>query len=189
MENRHPILAIVGMCGAGKSSIAQALEHSGYLGVYFGEQTLKTLKKQKLPLNPDNEKRIREEAREKQGMAAFAIMAEEEIRQKWQQSGKVYLDGLYSWSEYVYLQETFEQKIILLAVLSHKQVRYQRLAKREDRGLTARQARERDLSEMSKLEKSDPIAYADYYLLNNGSKEDLSAQWSRLRKQNPEVFA
>ena len=38
--------------------------------------------------------------------------------------------------------------------------------------MTKEEAQQRDLSEIETIEKAPPIAYADYYIFNNGTLED-----------------
>ena len=68
---------------------------------------------------------------------------------------------------------------MVLAITTNSSVRYQRLAEREFRPLTAEQARSRDISEIENLEKGGPISIADYYIDNNGSVEALKAQFEK----------
>ena len=54
---------------------------------------------------------------------------------------------------------------------------------REERPLTVSQARERDLAEIENIAKAPPIAYADYYIFNNGTLEDYEKQLEEILKQ------
>ena len=57
----NKIVAIVGMCGSGKSVASEYLEKSlGYQKVYFGGVTMKKLQEENLEINPENEKIMRE---------------------------------------------------------------------------------------------------------------------------------
>ena len=60
-----------------------------------------------------------------------------------------------------------------IAVVIPKSLRYESLARRPERPFTAAEIRERDLSEIERLQKGAPIAMADYYILNDGSLDDL----------------
>lgn len=68
----NKVIAIVGMCGSGKSIASDYFEKIGYEKVYFGGVTMDVLKEKNLEINPENEKRIREELRKQYGMGAFA---------------------------------------------------------------------------------------------------------------------
>ncbi|MBL8119933.1 MAG: hypothetical protein JNJ78_20550, partial [Anaerolineae bacterium] len=63
--------------------------------------------------------------------------------------------------------------MVVVAVISARHLRYQRLASRDERPLTAEEARTRDYQEIERLEKGGPIAIADYTLLNNGQPQEL----------------
>ena len=90
------IIAIVGMCGSGKSIASDYYEKLGFQNIYFGKVTLDQLKRENLEITPDNEKLIREKLRKEYGMGAFALLLLDQI-QNASQKGNVVLDGLYSW--------------------------------------------------------------------------------------------
>jgi len=167
----NKIIAIVGMCGSGKSVASDYLENDlGYQKVYFGGVTLKKLKEAGLEDTPDNEKMMRNKLRQELGMGAFAKVLLPEIKEL-VTHGNVVLDGLYSWSEYEILINEIPN-LKLIAIVADKDLRYERLTKRDIRALTNNEAKKRDLSEINDIEKAQPIAYADYYVLNNGTIEE-----------------
>ena len=43
--------------------------------------------------------------------------------------------------------------------------------------------RERDRSEIENLEKGGPIAAADYYILNNGTRDDMKLRLEEILKE------
>ena len=61
----------------------------------------------------------------------------------------------------------------MVAIVSARHLRYERLNQRLERPLTPAEAEERDLREIETLEKGGPIAIADYTLLNDRQPEDL----------------
>ena len=65
------ILAIVGMCGSGKSTAIDYLTEHNIPKVYFGGVILKALADDGVEDTPENEKRYREELREKEGKDFF----------------------------------------------------------------------------------------------------------------------
>ena len=171
-------VALVGMCGSGKSVLTEFFTQLGWEKVYFGGVTVSQLKKQGLEINEANERAMREGLRKQYGMGAFAFLLVDEIAQKLENTNTV-LDGVYSWSEYKILHEKFGDDLVVLAITTNSGVRYQRLATREFRPLTYEQARSRDVSEIENLEKGGPISIADYYIDNNGSVEELKAQFEK----------
>ncbi len=175
------IVAIVGMCGSGKSVVTEVFTNHGWKSVYFGGVTMDIIEKEGLEKTPENEKIIREGLRAKHGMAAYAVHLEEQIRTLAQQNNVV-LDGLYSWSEYKYLQEKIGN-ITLLAVVTDSGDRYSRLAVREVRPFTPQQAMARDIAEIENLEKGGPIAFAHRYIHNNGDIEKLRSEAEKFIKE------
>ena len=93
-------VAVVGMCGSGKSVLCRYFTDCGWDSVYFGGVAVSRLRNEGLPVNEANERRVREQLRADFGMGAFAVVLKEEILDKLSRSNVV-LDGLYSWSEYV----------------------------------------------------------------------------------------
>ena len=165
------IIAIVGMCGSGKSVASDYLESIGYKKVYFGGVTMEKLQESNLEVNPENEKYMREKLRKEYGMAAYAIILLPRIEELAKENDVV-LDGLYSWDEYVVLKEKLGDKLTMIAIVADRKIRYDRLAIREVRPLTHEEALNRDIAEIENLAKGGPIVIADYYVLNNFTKED-----------------
>ena len=62
-------------------------------------------------------------------------------------------------------------------------LRYERVAKRPGRAFDANAIRERDRSEIENLEKGGPIVAADYYVLNNGTIEELETDVDKVLKK------
>ena len=60
----NKIIAVVGMCGSGKTVATEAFEKAGYKKVYFGAITMDALKERGLPINEQNERIIREELKQ-----------------------------------------------------------------------------------------------------------------------------
>ncbi len=175
-------VAVVGMCGSGKSVLCDYFCQLGWQKVYFGGVTVSQLIKEGRQVNEQNERAMRESLREKYGMGAFAILLQEEITEKLQ-SGNVVLDGLYSWAEYKILKQLLGEQLVVVAVVTNCGIRKQRLATREFRPLTAEQVDSRDIAELENLEKGGPIAKADYYILNNGTELEFKRQFDELMAQ------
>lgn len=171
-------VAVVGMCGSGKSVLCQYFCDLGWQSVYFGGVTMSELKKQGIAVTEQNERMMREGLREKLGKGAFAIILKDEILAKLEQSNVV-LDGLYSWSEYKILKELLGDRLIVLAVVTDSAIRKQRLACRQVRPLTAEQVDSRDQAEIENSEKGGPIAKADHFVVNNGTEKQLAEQFEQ----------
>ena len=164
------IIAIVGMCGSGKSVASEYLIGLGYKRVYYGGVTMDKLKESGLDVNPDNEKMMREKLRSELGMGAYAKVLLPTIKEL-SLNNDVVLDGLYSWDELVILNNEF--KITTIAVVADKKIRYDRLSRRTVRPFGKSDAIKRDISEIENIAKAGPIAYADYYIFNNGTINDF----------------
>ena len=176
----NKIVAIVGMCGSGKSIASEYYEARGYKKVYFGGVTMDQLKKEGFPITPENEKMMRERLRKEYGMAAYATLSLPKI-DEYVKTSNVVLDGLYSWDELVVLKEKYPE-LVVIAIVVDKKIRYNRLSVREVRPFTFEEAKNRDVSEIENLAKGGPISYADYYILNNGGLEEYNSELDRITK-------
>lgn len=166
-------LALVGMPGAGKSLCARHLEVKGYFQYRFGSIVVDEVARRGLPLNPENERVVREEFRANEGMDAIAKRALPILKGALERQNCIVIDGLYSWSEYKTLHQHLAGELIVVAIVSERGLRYGRLGSRQERPLTPQEAERRDYLEIENLEKGGPIALADYTLLNNGSTDAL----------------
>ena len=165
------LFAVVGMSGSGKSVVTNYLEEIGYKKLYFGGITYKLMDEAGIQRSADGktEKEFREKLREEHGPECYAKFLEPEIKEAIKE-GNVVLDGLYSWYEYKYLIERCPN-LKLISIVVDKDIRYERVNVREDRPFDREAIIYRDLSEIENLYKGGPIAYADYYILNNSDKE------------------
>ena len=166
------LIAIVGMSGTGKSIITDYLSENGWNKIYFGGVTYKLMEEQGIErdIEGKNEKEFREKLRKEHGPECYAKFLEGDIREALK-TKDVVLDGLYSWYEYKFLIEKFPE-LKLICVVTDKNIRYERVAERPDRPFNKEAIIYRDLSEIENLYKGGPIAYADYYILNNSNKEE-----------------
>ena len=185
MENVK-ILAVVGMSGSGKSVVVDYLTDKGYPKVYFGGMIYKEMEKRGIERTEDgeSEKKFREEIREKEGkdwVVRQVIAETKDLISAGQK--RIVLDGVYSWTEYKTLKHEFPQSLTFVAIVVDKNLRYDRVAKRPGRAFDAKSIRERDRREIENLEKGGPIVAADYYILNNGSVEDVESRVDEILKK------
>ena len=171
------LIAIVGMSGSGKSVTTSYLEDQGYKKIYFGGVICNTLKEKGIEVTPDNEKKLREDLRKEHGMGVVAKILLPEIEEAYSK-GNTVLDGLYSWDEYLILKDKFED-LKLICICADKKIRYNRVESRPDRPFDHADIIKRDVAEIENSAKGGPIAFADYYILNNG---DLNAFYKRLEE-------
>jgi dephospho-CoA kinase len=176
------IVAIVGMNGSGKSEVTGVFEENGYTRIRFGDITDNEIQARGLPLNEENERKVREQLRDELGMAAYAVKNLPRIDIALEKSNVV-IDGLYSWEEYKLLKEHYGKNLIVIAVYASPQTRQKRLPNRKIRPLNPEESSTRDYNEIEKLQKGGPIAIADYTLLNETSLAELRAEAEQLVAQ------
>lgn len=167
------VLALVGMPGAGKTLCAKHLEAKGYYQFRFGGIVTDEVERRGLAITPENERIVREEFRQKEGMDAIARRALPYLTKALTHSNSIVIDGLYSFSEYKTLHEELGQGMVVVAITCRRSERYARLTTRKDRPLTIEEAEKRDYQEIETLEKGGPIAIADYTLLNDSEQANL----------------
>ena len=105
-----------------------------------------------------------------------------EIKEK-SKEGNVVLDGLYSWDELAILKEGIKDNLTIICIVVDKDIRYSRVTKRKERSLTAKEVNDRDIAEIEQIAKGGPIAYADYYILNNGDLEEYKKRLDEILKK------
>ncbi|MBN8584464.1 MAG: AAA family ATPase [Ignavibacteria bacterium] len=171
----NKIIAVVGMCGSGKSEAVKFFVDSGYKRVYFGEVVMNEMKRLGLEVNEANERATRENLRKEFGMGAMAVKSLPVI-EEFMKHSNVVIESLYSWEEFKILKDKFGEAFKLITIYTTKDLRYERLLKRPFRPLTYEESKSRDISEIEKLDKGGPIAYTDYLIINDGSLEEMNEE-------------
>jgi dephospho-CoA kinase len=173
------VVSIVGMAGAGKSEVAKVFEENGFVRIRFGDLTDDEIKKRGLEINENNERYIRELLRKQHGMSAYAKLNLPGIDEASKHSDVV-IDGLYSWEEYTFLKSYYQENFYVVAVWASPRTRYARLSSRLERSLTQDEAAVRDESEIENVNKSGPIAMADFTIINESSLANLEKEAKRI---------
>ncbi len=168
------VIAIVGLCGTGKTEATKYVQGTfNCQTVYFGGYVLQETVRRGLEINSDNERNVRENLRDVHGMDAIAKLAYPDILTIISTNQILIIDGLYSYSELLYLRESIEYPLQLIAIHSSRNVRYHRLALRSIRPMTKEEVEQRDFFEINNLEKSQPITLADYHIVNDTDMDCL----------------
>lgn len=174
----NKLIAVVGMAGSGKSIATDYLQNKGWNKIYFGGAVYERMRNEGIKITPESQKEYRENLRKKYGMGAVAEILKDDIEKAYQNSDTV-LDGLYSWEEYLILKEKFPN-IKLICICCDKKIRYDRISSRKDRPFNHKEIVTRDLTEIENLAKGGPIAYADYYIFNNGNLADYEKRLNEI---------
>ncbi|MCB9819938.1 AAA family ATPase [Candidatus Nomurabacteria bacterium] len=176
------IIAFVGLAGSGKSSAVKYVSEKGYPKIYFGGIIYKAMEEAGVDISWESQEKFREEIREKEGKDFVVKRAVQQIKDLIESGqNRIVLDGLYSWSEYRILKREFPGTVTVIAIVTPKHLRYQRMERRPKRPMTRQEVDERDWAEIENLEKGGPIAISDYFVQNDG---DLG----KLHKQVDEVL-
>ena len=168
------IIALVGLAGSGKSSAVEYLTEKGFPKIYFGGVIYKAMDEAGIEKTWDNQQKFREEIRRREGKDFVIKRVIKNIHDLINAGqNKIVLDGLYTWSEYKFLKHDFPGQVVVIAIVTPKHLRYQRMIKRAERPMQPHEVDQRDWSEIENLEKGGPIAIADYFIINDGSLEQL----------------
>ena len=167
----NKLIAIVGMSGSGKSVATSYLENKGYKKIYFGGVIYDKMQEAGIEITPNSQKEFREKLRKDHGMGVVAKILLKDIEVAYQR-GDTVLDGLYSWDEYLILKDKFKD-LKLICICTDKKIRYNRVANRPDRPFNCEDIIKRDVAEIENSAKGGPIAFADYYLLNNDGLDNF----------------
>ena len=142
--------------------------------MYFGGVIYKAMDEAGIEPTWDNQQKFREEIRQREGkdfVIKRVIKNVHDLINAGQ--NKIVLDGLYTWSEYKILKHEFPAQVVVIAIVTPKHLRYQRMVKRPERPMQPREVDQRDWSEIENLEKGGPIAIADYFIINDSDLTQL----------------
>lgn len=174
--SQNKIIAFVGMPGSGKGTCTDYMvEKFDYPSVHFGNMLYEEIQRRGLD-NTKDENFVRKDMRKVDGPAVLAKHAARKADQYFADGKSVVVfDGLYSWTEYRYLDEKFGDDLVVIAVAAPKHIRRERVLNRKDshRKYTLESLVTREIAEIEDAEKGGPIAYADYTLVNDGAPEEL----------------
>lgn len=168
LQSNIQIIALVGLAGSGKSVVVEHLTKLGIPKIYFGGIIYKAMNEAGIEITWENQEKFREEIRAQEGKDFVVKRAITEAHGLINAGQKhIVLDGLYTWSEYRLLKREFPGALTVIAVVTPKHLRKQRLASRPERPMTDEEVDKRDWAEIENLEKGGPIAIADYFVHND----------------------
>ncbi|MCX7880921.1 MAG: nucleoside monophosphate kinase [Patescibacteria group bacterium] len=172
-ENKQKaIIAIVGLPGAGKTEAAEYFKKKGLPVISFGKIINDYIDKKGLPHIEKIHHQVRTHLREKYGKEALAVLNIKNIKKLLKKNLIIIIDGMRSWEEYIYLKKELPKvNIFILALFANKELRYQRINQRKDRKTL--KGEERDIGELIDTNMGPTIAFADFLIKNNFSKEDF----------------
>ena len=174
------VIFLVGMPGAGKSTLVDFMATKSVPSVYFGGIVVNEVRNRGLEINEINEKQVREQLRASEGAGVMAKRIIPEIEHLFETHDMVVADGLYSWTEYKICKEHFGDNGVVIAVTAPRSIRHQRLAVRPLRPLNEEQVTAREYAEIENIEKGGPIANADYILMNDQEPQNLIDQLEQI---------
>jgi dephospho-CoA kinase len=176
------IIAILGLPGSGKTEVINYLmEKHGWPKVYFGEVTFDEMKKRGLEINEKNERLVREDIRTKFGKLHYAEKIIEKI-QALENGKNILVESLYMWDEYLKFREKFGDNFVTVAVYASPKIRHQRLLNRPERPLSEENSWSRDKAQIEFHNQGEPIAMADYTIINEGDKNFLTNELDKVIK-------
>lgn len=169
------IIAILGLPGSGKTeAINYLISKFSWPKVYFGEVTFDEIKRRGLEVNEKNEREVREGLRAEFGQLHYAKQVIKKVETL--DADNVLIESLYSWPEYLEFKNKFGNDFFAIAIYSSPKTRYERLGRRPTRPLNPQECKSRDYSQIENLTQANPIAIADYTVINEGDLENLHRQ-------------
>jgi dephospho-CoA kinase len=163
-DQRMLIIAITGMPGAGKSTVARALEGLGPRTIAMGDMIREETSRRGLPLDDKNMGMVMQEMRGKYGAGAVAELCLRSIRSK-QGEAAVIIDGIRSVAEVELFRTAGDVKLI--AVVASPRRRFELLTARgrTDAPMDLTSFKARDDRELS-IGIGNAIALADEAIVN-----------------------
>jgi adenylate kinase len=171
-NKKKTLLCITGLAGSGKSEAMDHFVSKGLPAISLGDIVNEYVDLHKLGHTEDIHRKVRMQLREKHGLASLAIESKDKIDVMLQKSNIVIVSSTYTLEEYEYLKTAYpDAEVYILAVYADKKVRYERASKRGYR--PELYGPDRDMHELRDLGKGNLIAYADFLIKNNFSKQDF----------------
>ncbi len=176
------IVLIVGLPGSGKDAAAKAIEEElGFRVLRMSDELLDELRRRGLPVTRENMRKVGMELRGKMGPSAIAKLVIKRMEELGGEKGFV-VNGIRNLEEIEEFERRFGDEVVTIAILASKNMRFLRQLKRKRVGFDRESYEEflaEDREEIRTFHLGDAIAAADYFILNEGSLEDL--RWKVVR--------
>jgi len=172
------------MPGAGKGECAKVAKHLGYPVVSMGDIVREHVKSLSLEMTDENIGGTAHLERERHGYDIWAKSTVEKIGDmKISGSQLLVIDGIRGDAEVAVFKDAFKQDFETVAVLMPDTKRFEliKLRKRSDAPMTLAEFKARDARE-AKWGIQRAIEDADYVIMNDGTLDDLNANFSDLLK-------
>ena len=171
-QKKETIMAIVGLPGAGKTEAAEYLKSKDIPLISFSDIVNKKIDKLNLPHTPEVHHKVRQELRAEHGFEAMAVLSKRKVDQALKKNRVVVIEGMRSWEEFEFMKKNFpKSRIFIIAIHADKHKRYERISARPTR--SDLKGETRDIDELISTHMGPTIAFADYVVKNNFSKEEF----------------
>jgi len=164
------IICVVGMPGSGKGQIVRIFGKYGIPHVSMGDIVREEADRRGVPRTPEGMNSVSIQLRQELGDNAVAKLTIPKVRELLKTHEAVIIEGVRSLDEIQTFKDAFpEEKVIIIAVHSSPQKRFERLSRRgrsdDPKSWSAFEAR--DWKEL-KFGLGNVIALADYLIVNEG---------------------
>ena len=167
------LIAVSGLAGAGKTTAISFLQKAAVGTLFYvGEYLHHEIRRRGMHVTPDTERRVREDLRARDGMAAMAKLAMPALTER-VAVGRVLIDAIYCEEERQFYYERFGERVVVIGIRASMATRASRLVDRPDRPLSVEQLKKRDTYETDKLRIGHVIASANYCLDNESTMTEF----------------
>lgn len=181
-RDHKTIIAIVGLLGSGKSQAGEYFKEKELPIVSFGKVINDFIDKNNLDQTEEVHKKVRLDFRREHGIEALAVLNKEKIEDHLKKSQIVIVEGLGSYEEKQYLEDSFKDvDVVVICVWAEFAIRAARIEKRKYRGQLY--GRDRDINEVVSTNRGPTHALCDFMVINDGSIEDLNHKLENIYRE------
>lgn len=165
------LIMVCGFSGSGKTRATEYLaDNLPGERLYLGGKILDLVRQEGLPETRESERQVRLALRERDGIAALAMMEQDRIRECLLNKQSVVIDAVFAAEEVSFLRGCAEPyRIQLIGIESSFEKRCERLAMRPQRPLTSEELRKRDKTEAEILGLPAVMQMSDITIENSDS--------------------